>query len=171
MAEMGHDIYSSDISPTGINNLKKLTIIKNFHCETAICDMSINPWQTNDFNGIVSWDALHHNTIGNIKATVDMAYSSLVSGGLFMASLISVNSGQHAKGKQIEPNTFVEDKGLESGVPHHYFDEIEIRKLFKAWKICILAEVTVNYIETEYEFYKNNPFPYTKWNLLLMKGS
>ncbi len=135
------------------------------------CDMSVNPWKLNDLNGVFCWDALHHNTIGKIKTTVDMVYNSLTNGGLFMVSLLSVKSDLHNKGRQIEPNTFINEQGLESGVPHHYFDEIEVKRLFKAWKVCVLAEVIVNYIETEFEFYKYNPFPYTKWNILVMKKS
>ncbi len=36
IAEMGHMTYSSDISPTGINNLRSLIDGKNFRCETAV---------------------------------------------------------------------------------------------------------------------------------------
>jgi hypothetical protein len=141
----------------------------DYALKTEICDMTINPWQMNDFNGIFCWDALHHNTIKNIKTTIDIIYNSLVGGGLFMASLVSIHSGRTEKGKQIEPNTYINDQGLESGVPHHYFDEQEIRSLFQSYKILILAEIIANYIETEDRFYENNPFAYTKWNLLLMK--
>ena len=112
-----------------------------------------------------------YNTIGNIKATVEMICRSLSDGWLFMASLLSTKSGHHNKGTHIEPNTFIQDQGLESGVPHHYFDEEGIMTLFQEWKICILAEIVVNYVKTENEFYKNNPFPYTKWNILAMKES
>ena len=132
--------------------------------------MSVNPWEKHDFDGVFCWDALHHNTIGNIRNTVGMVHDSLTNGGLFMASLLSTQSGRYNKGRPIEPNTFVDDQGSEAGVPHHYFDQKEIIDLFKAWKICILAEIVVNYIETENEFYENNPFPYTKWNILVLKG-
>ena len=169
IAEIGHAVYSSDVSPTGVNHLKALLKTKRYHCETAVCDMTINPWIKTDFDGIFCWDALHHNTIRNIKATVEMVHDSLSNNGLFMASLLSTKSDQNNKEMQIEPNTFVEDQGFESGVPHHYFDEEEIIALFQDWKICILAEVTVNYLEAEDEFYKNNPFPYTKWNVLVTK--
>ena len=169
IAKMGHTVYSSDASPTGVSNLQSLLDSRDCHCETKVCDMSINPWDKRDFDGVFSWDAIHHNTIGNIRNTVGMVHDSLTNGGLFMASLLSTQSGQYGKGRKIEPNTFVNDKGLESGVPHHYFDQKEIIDLFKDWKICILAEIVVDYIETENEFYKNNPFPYTKWNILVAK--
>ena len=171
IARVGHEVYSSDVSPTGVANLQSWLSSENLQCETHICEMSENPWKKHDFDGVFCWDALHHNTIWNIKATVGMVHDSLTNGGQFMASLLSIKSGQHYKGKQIERNTFIDDQGLESGVPHHYFDHEEIIELFKDWKICILAEITVDYIETENEFYKNNPFPYTKWNILVMKES
>jgi hypothetical protein len=133
--------------------------------------MDVNPWKRHDFNGVFCWDALHHNTIEKIRTTVNIVHDSLTIGGLFLVSLLSTKSGHHYKGLQIEHNTYIEDDGFESGVPHHYFDEVGIRALFKDWKILILAEIEVNYIETENEFYKNNPFPYTKWNMLVMKKS
>jgi 2-polyprenyl-3-methyl-5-hydroxy-6-metoxy-1,4-benzoquinol methylase len=171
IADMGHRIYSSDISPNGINNLEALKGKNEYWCHTALCDMTVNPWQNTEFHGVICWDAIHHNTLTNIQTAVNTIYDSLMDGGLFMASLLSTKSGHHKKGKQIEPNTFVNNEGLESGIPHHYFDEAEIRSLFRQWKFCILSEVVVNYIETEFEFYKNNPFPYTKWNILVMKKS
>jgi SAM-dependent methyltransferase len=171
IAKVGHKVYSSDVSPTGVNNLKTWLKSENQQCETQVCEMEVNPWNRHDFDGVFCWDALHHNTIGNIKSTVDMIYDSLITGGLFMTSLISIKSGLEDKGTLVEPNTFIHNQGAESGVPHHYFDEAEIRDLFENWKILILAEIEVNYIETEKEFYKNNPFPYTKWNVLVMKES
>lgn len=170
MAKMGHNVYSSDISQTGTTHLESLVSEKELSCETANCDMTMNPWQIQDFHGVVCWDAIHHNTISKIQRTVDTIYSSLTDGGLFMTSLLSVNSGHHSKGEQIEPNTFINNEGMEAGVPHHYFDEAEIRDLFKHWEFCILSEIVVTYIETEFEFYKNNPFPYTKWNVLARKN-
>ena len=74
-------------------------------------------------------------------------------------------------GRETEENTFVSDEGLEPGVPPHYFSEEEVGSLFGAFRICILAEVVVTYVETEPEFYKRNPFPYTKWNLLAGKDA
>ena len=169
IVKIGHDVYSSDASPTGVSNLQSWLRAENLRCETQVCEMNENPWEKYDFNGVFCWDALHHNRIDKIITTVNMVYDSLIKGGLFMASLLSTKSGKQDRGRQVEPNTFVRDQGAESGVPHHYFDEIEIRDLFKNWKILILAEIEVNYIDTENEFYKNNPFPYTKWNLLVMK--
>ena len=71
-------------------------------------------------------------------------------------------------GKEIEKNTFVRMDGSEAGVPHHYFDEQELRDLFKKWKVISLAEVIVTYLKAEIDF-SDNPFPYTKWNVIVKK--
>jgi len=82
---------------------------------------------------------------------------------------MSTKSGSFGKGTEIEPGTFVNDSGLEAGVPHHYFDEAGIRELFAGWRFLILSEQVNTYIETEAGFYKTNPFPYTKWNIIVQK--
>jgi hypothetical protein len=132
--------------------------------------MTANPWSPNEkFHGVVCWDALHHNTLLNISKAVSILYEAMVPGGLLLLSLISTKSGTDGEGLEIERNTFVSDEGLEAGVPHHYFDRDEISSMFSKWTTVILAEVVVTYLETEKEFYNSNPFPYTKWNLLLRR--
>ena len=71
-------------------------------------------------------------------------------------------------GKEIEKNTFLHEKAEDSGVLHHYFDRDEIEQVFCDWTPLILAEQVLDYINVENEFWKMNPFPYTKW-LILMK--
>ncbi len=44
---------------------------------------------------VFCWDSLHHNTIGEIKNTVNMIHDSLINGGLFIVSLLSTKSGQY----------------------------------------------------------------------------
>jgi len=85
-----------------------------------------------------------------------------------MVSLLSLKGGAFHIGNEIENNTFVREEGSEAGVPHHYFDEQGIRDLFKKWKIVSLIEVVATYIETELD-YLVNPFPYTKWNVIVQK--
>jgi 2-polyprenyl-3-methyl-5-hydroxy-6-metoxy-1,4-benzoquinol methylase len=171
IAQMGHYAYGSDISPTGVEHLQKRVKEIGLPCQTAIADMTQKPWKDGQqFHGIICWDALHHNTIDRIYAAVNVLKQCLIENGLLLATLISTKSGGNEKGREIEKNTFISDEGLEAGVPHHYFDYSEIKSLFKGWEVCILAEVVATYVETETEFYKQNPFPYTKWNLLMKKA-
>lgn len=171
IAEMGHRAFASDVSSIGIDNLHKWSERVGLSCQTAVADMTVNPWKEGQrFHGVVCWDSLHHNTIDRIRDAVQVIRQSLVTRGLFLTTLISTKSGGHERGREIEENTFISEEGLEAGVPHHYFDYEEIRKVFMGWGICIVAELVATYIETEPRFYEKNPFSYTKWNLLLRKA-
>jgi SAM-dependent methyltransferase len=172
VAQMGHTVYANDISPNGIDHLNRWAADQNLRCKTAVSDMIDDPWDASlHFHGIICWDALHHNTLANIQKAVRHMESHLQPGGYLLATLMSTSNKGYGDGAEIEPGTFVCDDGFEAGVPHHYFSRDGIADLFEGWSKCIIAENIVNYVETEAEFYKQNPFNYTKWNLLLKKES
>lgn len=169
ISQMGHKVCGSDISENGINHTQKWLESNGLKASLKVADMTDNLFTGMNFHGAVSWDALHHNTIDNINKAVENVYESLCEGGMFMVTLLNTKSGRaDLRGKEIEKNTFVREDGPEAGVPHHYFDEIGIRELFQKWKIVSLVDIVVNYID-ESIIYLNNPFPYTKWNVIVQK--
>ncbi|WP_425447366.1 class I SAM-dependent methyltransferase [Dethiothermospora halolimnae] len=169
ISQMGHNAYGSDISPNGIVHTDKWLKSNGVNGTLKVADMTDNLFVAMNFHGAISWDALHHNTIDNINKAVENVYQSLCEGGMFMASLLSTTAGRpDLRGEEIEKNTFVREDGPEAGVPHHYFDEQGIRDLFKKWKIVSLTEIVVTYVETDLDF-SVNPFPYTKWNVIVKK--
>jgi cyclopropane fatty-acyl-phospholipid synthase-like methyltransferase len=169
MSQMGHNVYGSDISENGINHTQKWLESSGLNAILKAADMTENLYKGMNFHGAVSWDALHHNTIDNISKAVESVYESLCEGGMFMVSLLNTKSGRaDLRGKEIEKNTFVREDGPEAGVPHHYFDEQGIRELFKKWKIISLVDINITYID-ENIHYLSNPFPYTKWNVIVQK--
>lgn len=169
MAQMGHKVYGSDIADNGIIHAIEWLKNSDLNAELKVSDMTEYPFDNIKFHGVVSWDALHHNTIENIRKAVNIVYNNLIDSGLFMTTVLSTKGGAYGEGNEIEKNTFVRENRSEAGVPHHYFDEQEIRELFKQWKIVILAEQVYTYIETEPNYYETNPFPYTKWNIIVQK--
>jgi ubiquinone/menaquinone biosynthesis C-methylase UbiE len=169
LSQMNHLIYGSDIAVNGISHAQKWLKDNGLTAELKVADMTVYPFEGVVFHGVICWDALHHNTRENISKSVALVYDNLAVGGMFMVTLLSPKAGAYCQGCEIEKNTFVKNDGAEAGVPHHYFDEIDLRDLFNAWKIVILAEQVYTYLETEPDFYITNPFPYTKWNVIVQK--
>ena len=168
-AKMGCDSYGSDISENGIAHLKKLLAAEKLSAELRLSDMTVDPWKSERFHGAICWDAIHHNTLANVEKAVEIIYDRLVDGGMFIASILAGREGSAKRGTEIEKDTFVRDEGDESGVPHHYFDEAGIKRLFKKWKKVGLLENVVRQVEVEKDFYKVNPFPSDKWFVLVKK--
>jgi 2-polyprenyl-3-methyl-5-hydroxy-6-metoxy-1,4-benzoquinol methylase len=168
-SRMGCDVFSSDVSPNGIAYLKQSLEKNDLNANCKIADMTETVWPDTTFHGILCWDALHHNTLSNIGKAIDVVYKQLHVGGFFICTLLSARSGSYHKGTEIEKNTYISDVGPEAGVPHHYFDDDEILSIFKGWKIIVLGEKVVRYLDKTDDFYKINPFAYTKWEVYLQK--
>lgn len=169
LARLGHTLYASDSAPNAIALMRTWLTELGLRAKVAEADMTICPWTDVTFHGVVSWDALHHNTLGNIQTAVDTIYRRLLPGGLFLVTLKSTKADLYGTGREIEPDTFVPTASAEAGVPHHYFNEAGIRDLFKEWELISLAEQIITYVERAPSFLQHNPFPYTTWGVLARK--
>jgi SAM-dependent methyltransferase len=169
LAAMGHAVFASDVSPTGIDMTRALLYEQRLKAELAVSDMVICPWPSVRFHGVLSWDSLHHNTVARIKESVSAVQRQLLPGGLFLLTLKSTKADSFGTGKEIEPGTFVPMDGFEAGVPHHFFDESQIRALFEDWEILVLVELVMDYRVRGQDFYEMNPFAYTRWGILVRR--
>ncbi len=167
-AQRGHSVFGFDKSENGIQFTKSQLKEPGLMAEFSIGDMTELPEKPAFFHGGFSWDALHHNTIKNIKITVEKIKHNIKPGGYFLCNLLSTKSDSRGNGNEIEPETFIKEDGLEAGVMHHYFDEEEILDLFNDWEIIYLNEQINRYVKRTYEGFNTNPFPYTKWMILAM---
>ena len=95
-----------------------------------------------------------------------MVHEQLLPAGHFMLTLKSTKADSFGMGREIEPGTFVRDDGPEAGVPHHFFSETEVRRLFRGWELLVLIEQITDYKERGSGFYDYNPFGYTRWGVL-----
>ena len=171
MARLGHEVYASDNAPNAIDLTRQWLAKMNLQAEVQHADMTVCPWPKVTFHGVISWDALYHNTLDNIRRAIEQIHARLVPGGLFMATLKSTKADLYGEGEEIEPDTFICPRRWgEEDVPHHHFDESGIRDLFKKWELVSLAEQVITYAERGEDFLENNPFPYTTWGVLARKG-
>jgi hypothetical protein len=162
-------VFASDASGNGVDILRGRLAESGLEAETAVADMAECPWPEASFHGVVSWDSLHHNLTFGIRSALGAVYEHLVPGGFFLATLKSVRADSFGIGYEVEPGTFVQDSGPEAGVPHHYFEEVEIRRNFDAWELCVLLERVCDYREKCGGFLELNPFDYTAWCVLARK--
>lgn len=169
LARLGHDAYATDNAPRAIELTKEWLTEFDLSADVRLADMTDCPWSPDYFHGVVSWNVLHHNRLAAIHEAVAQVYRSLVPGGLLMATLKSDKADFAGQGVEIEPGTFVHDIGDESGVPHHYFNEVGIRDLFAGWEFLVLAEQVITHLERPDRFWEYTPFPFTNWGVVAKK--
>jgi SAM-dependent methyltransferase len=168
MAARGHEVFASDASESGIGLTRERLSRSGLAAETAVADMTVCPWRDVGFHGVVAWDSLHHNRLTGIRAALGAAFEHLVPRGWLLATLKSTRADSYGLGEEIEPDTFVQAAGPEAGVPHHYFDEEEVRETFRQWDLVSLVERVCDYRERPSD-HRENPFGYTVWGVLARK--
>jgi SAM-dependent methyltransferase len=86
------------------------------------------------FDGVFSTQVIHHARIDDIRQSIREIYRVLGVGGLAFVTV----SGRvdHGIGhQQIEAGTYIPLSGSEKGLPHHIFNEEELRAEFKQFRI------------------------------------
>lgn len=171
LALLGHAIYASDNAPNAVRLTQAWLTDLSLSARVAVSDMAVCPWPELLFHGVVSWDALYHNTRVQIQQAIHMVHEHLVPGGFFLVTLKSTRADLYGQGEMIEPNTYLMPEGSEAGIPHHYSDEAEIRVFFQGWEMISVAEQIIRYVERGSTFLEHNPFPYTTWGVLARKAA
>ncbi len=165
LAGRGHSVFASDASENGIELLREGLARLGLTAGTAVADMTVCPWGDVRFHGVVSWDSLHHNTLAGTTASLRAAFDHLLPGGYLLATLKSVSADSFGLGRDIEDGTFVQSEGPESGVPHHYFTESEVREALRDWELRTLVGRVCDYRERP-DDRSENPFDHTVWGIV-----
>jgi len=132
------EVYGIDASPVGIKLAKRWMEDEKVRASLTIGDIYDKlPYADAFFDAVISVQVIHHNTAENIRRLVAEIWRVLQPGGLFLAT-VPVYKNQAKRFRQIEENTFLPIDGREKGIPHHIFDEQQIREFLSAFNILDL---------------------------------
>jgi SAM-dependent methyltransferase len=98
-------------------------------------EMTALPFADRAFDAVISIQVLYHATRAGMERAFAEIARVLPPGGPFIVSLLSTRTWKFGEGEQLEPLTYVQPRGLEAGVPHHYCDEAEARALLSGFDI------------------------------------
>ena len=98
------------------------------------------PYEDMLFDAVVSIQVIHHNRIRDIQSTVAEIERVLRPRGYIFITVPILAGGAVSPEddwdlREVEPGTYLPQKGPESGILHHYFSEEEILEVFSAFRI------------------------------------
>ncbi len=158
LSRIGFDVYGFDAAPNALTMAqewlqeeKLVASLKEHLMEKPF------PYVDDFFDAVISIQVIHHNLMINIKKTVSEIERVLKPGGLLFVTFPILHPGpvenkRYWKLVKIEEGTYIPQKGIESGIPHHYFTLEEIPEVFSSFKIlsifiddtdhrCVLAKL------------------------------
>ena len=138
-SNQGFEVHGLDAALDGIEIAKKWLAENNLNCNLTIQRMEEKfPYEDSFFDAVISIQALHHNIIEKVKFTIQEIERVLKPDGIIfitvpMPKLFSKKNPW--KLEKIEKGTYLPLSGPEKGLPHHFFTEREIYKVFKGFSI------------------------------------
>jgi 2-polyprenyl-3-methyl-5-hydroxy-6-metoxy-1,4-benzoquinol methylase len=124
-----------DSSETAIEMTNKLL---DDHSDIRCVDMFENKIPENKYDLVLSILTLQHGTKQQIEKLVENIYDSIVPQGKIFITLPDIKSSEDWNSfknrQEIAEGTFVPLSGPEKGLPHSFFSEQEIRKVFSRFQ-------------------------------------
>lgn len=144
LAKQGFSMSGFDVSQKAIEMSKQWLMEEGFSANLIQHKMEdVFPYENSFFDAVISVQVIHHNRIRDIRITIAEIERVLRTGGYIFITVpvfpeVPVAPEDDWGLKEVEPGTYLPQRGPESGVLHHYFTEEEILNSFSAFSISKL---------------------------------
>jgi ubiquinone/menaquinone biosynthesis C-methylase UbiE len=131
MAQQGFTVTGTDISATGLKMTQKKLRERSLTATLVRTAMNNLPFSDSSFDAVICTRAIYHQRLRGIQQALSEIRRVLRKDGSVLIDFLSKRTYIHAKGVEIEAETFMETEGHEKGIVHHYTDREELQRLFK----------------------------------------
>lgn len=139
LAEAGFEVQAMDGSATGLEVLRQNTVARGLKLQLRQGNADSLPYPDASFDYVLVWDVLYHGNLGDVGRRVAEIWRILKPGGLFQGTMLSLRHKNYRVGREVAPNTFVEDNE-DRGHPHFYCDATNIVTLFAGFELLKLGQ-------------------------------
>jgi len=123
------DVWGTDASPRGLRQSQQRLENAETPARLALADMRAVPFADDAFDAVIAIHVLYHGGRADVHRGLGEVRRVLRPGGLFVGTFLSNRSWKYGEGERLEQETYVQARGPEAGVPHHYCDETGVRAL------------------------------------------
>ncbi len=140
LAQAGLKVIGADIAPMGLRRSRERLRKRLLDATLLLAEMTASPFLSETFSGVLSINVLNHAVLEDTARAIEDVRRILKPGGVFFFLIIGREDARYGDGDQIEPHTFVYRKGIEAGLPHHFYTPEELRRLTSRFSRCELKE-------------------------------
>ena len=139
LAEHGLSVEALDGSPAGLAVLRETAAARGLKLglHEGLADALQFPDASFDY--VLSWNVIHHGTLGDLGRRFGEIWRVLKPGGLLQATVLSTRDANYGIGRAIAPGTFVRDRNEEKGHPHCYCDAPTLFGLLAGFELLTLS--------------------------------
>jgi SAM-dependent methyltransferase len=131
LVDSGFEVHGCDSSEEALNLVSNLIGEADF-CR---CEMTSLPYRENAFDGIVCNHVIQHGLLADSRQASREMLRVIRPGGRLFLTVVSTEHPKYVTGREIEPNTKIDTDAVDGHIPHHFFTEDELKRLFEGCTI------------------------------------
>ena len=160
LARVGFAVAATDVSPSGLVICDAWLAHEGLSAALARHEMATLPFPDCTFDGLIAYNVIHHTTVAGMWRVLAEIRRVLRPDGRFYVTIASRDDSKIAgyradvetgKCVEIEPFTFIylRDAPGDKHLPHHYYDETELRALLADFAVDEFRLVRVEYSDED----------------------
>ena len=139
LAEQGLAVDAIDGSAAGLAHAGELARARGLDLGLHRGLADALPFPDARFDFVLSWNVIHHGTLGDVGRRLGEIWRVLKPGGLYQGTMLPKRNFNHGQGREIAPDTFVSDDPGRAH-PHFYCDAATLIGLFAGFELLSLSQ-------------------------------
>ncbi len=140
LAEHGLEVEAIDGSASGLAVLRDTAAARGLKLGLHEGLADALPFPDTDFDYVLSWNVIHHGTLGDLGRRFGEIWRVLKPGALLQATVLSTRDANYGLGRAVAPFTFVRPRREERGHPHCYCDAPTLLALLAGFDLLTLSQ-------------------------------
>ena len=135
LAEIGFETSTMDASPAGLDELSKAAAARGLGITCRQAEMTALPYDDHTFDDVLSFNVIYHGDPDVVRRAIGEIARVLRPGGHYLGTMLSKRNRNFGLGREIAPNTFVNEDQSDKAHPHFYCNAAELIALFDGFEL------------------------------------
>ncbi len=145
LAEHGLAVEALDGSAAGLAVVRETAQARGISLGVRQGTADALPFDDGSFDFVLSWNVIHHGTLGDVGRRLAEIWRVLKPTALFQGTMLPMRNINYGQGRIVAPDTFVRDtfvrdRAEEPGHPHFYCDAATLVALFAGFDLLSLKQ-------------------------------
>jgi SAM-dependent methyltransferase len=140
LAGIGFETSAMDGSPAGLEALSNAAVERGLDIDGRLAEMTALPYEDDAFDYVLAFNVIYHGDPDIVQGAVAEIVRVLKPGGHFQGTMLSKRNRNFGIGREIAPDTFVNEGVADKAHPHFYCNAAELITLFKDFDLLSLED-------------------------------
>ena len=140
LGEMGFETSAIDASPAGLEELRHASSACGLDVDLRRAEMTALPFDDDSFDYVLSFNVIYHGDPSVVRRAIGEIARVLKPGGHYQGTMLSKRNRNFGLGREIAPDTFVNEDESDKAHPHYYCDAAGLVALFDGFELLRLED-------------------------------